>query len=72
MGPVPLRTVVLGRLLRVGLDTRLRMGARLGHLEKRRRLLRVGTDGSKGQYKHPCELTGTLLDLPTHTLHVQS
>ena len=71
MGPVPLRTVVLGRLLRVGLDTRLRMGARLGHLEKWWWVLRMGTNGTKGEYSRTRQSPGALLDFLAYSLHVQ-
>lgn len=72
MGSVPLRKMVLGRLLRVGMDPRLRVGTCLGDLEKRRRLLRLGTYGTRREYQHQYKSPGALLDFLTAQAHVPS
>lgn len=44
LGHIPLRPLVLRRLPRLGVGTRLSVGARLGGLALEQQLLRLGTD----------------------------
>jgi hypothetical protein len=71
MGALPLRALALQRPLRMGLDSRLRMGAGLGNLEKRRRLLRMGAYGAGRFYQRQRKHSGAVLDFPPFGTHVQ-
>jgi hypothetical protein len=70
LGTIPLRQMVPRRLLRMGLDTGLRMGTGMGILEKRRRLLRLGSHGTESKYQYPCECTFNILDIPSKQVYV--
>lgn len=63
LGALPLRSLVLRRLLRMELDARLRVGTCMGILEKWRRLLRMGTHGSRRTHQRQHQPARKLLDV---------